>query len=130
MGLPGRPIGEMLGLMLGQLADDWAGERAALHVGERLGIDHVIAAASAQQVQEIEPALRAGRAEPSKAVIADVRAGAVLRLVAGVGVVDRDPGSIGEAGAEHVLRFGPEATLAVDQEPYYLTLQHGDAHRI
>ena len=99
MGLPGRPIGEMLGLMLGQLADDRAGERAAAHVGECLGIDHVIAVASAQQVQKIEPALRAGRAEPSEAVIADVRAGAVLRLVAGAGVVDRDPGSIGEARA-------------------------------
>src|SRR6201992_4496097 len=91
MGLPGRPIGEMLGLMLGQLADDRAGERAAAHVGECLGIDHVIAVASAQQVQEIEPALRAGRAEPSEAVIADVRAGAVPRLVAGARAVGREP---------------------------------------
>src|ERR1700746_2958601 len=95
MGLPGRPISEMLGLMLCQLADDRAGERAAAHVGERLGIDHVITVAGAQKVKEMWPALCAGRAKPGEAVIADVGAEAVPRLVAGTRIVDRDPGSRG-----------------------------------
>jgi hypothetical protein len=86
MGQPRRLVGEALGLMLREQPDDRAGERPVAHIGERLGVDDVIAMAGAQQFQEIEPALRAGGAEPGEAVVADLRAVPVPGLVAGPGV--------------------------------------------
>ena len=97
------------------------------HIGERLGVDHVVAMAGAQQVEEIEPALRAGGAEPGEAVVADLRAEAVRRLVARAGVVDRDPGRRLKAGAQHVARLVEEAVLAADQQPHDLPLGDLDA---
>ena len=37
MGLPCRPIGELLVVMLGQQPDDRSGKRSVAHIGERLG---------------------------------------------------------------------------------------------
>ena len=115
MGQPRRPVGEALVGMLGEQPDDRPGERAAAHIGERFGVDHIIPVTGAQQLEEVEPALGAGRPEPGEAVVADVGAEAVLRLVAGAGIVDRDPGGRGEAGAQHFLCFVEEAVLALDQ---------------
>src|SRR6185312_13219369 len=116
---PRRLVGEVLGLVGCKLADHRAGERAALHIGERLGADHVITVAGTQEFQEIEPALRAGRSEPGEAVVADLRAEAVLRLVASPGVVDGDPRGGGKSGTQYVLRLGPEMVLAIDQKPHH-----------
>ena len=90
MGLPCRAIGEVLVVVFGELADQRPGERAVAHIGERLGVDDVVAMAGTQQVEEVEPALRTGGAEPGEAVIADLRAEAILGLVPGTGVVDAD----------------------------------------
>src|SRR5580698_2161613 len=117
MRLPRRLVGEVLGLVAGELPDKRAGERTAGHISECLSVDDVIAVAGAQQFQKIEPALRAGRAEPGETVVADVRAEAVLRLVAGTGVVDRDPGSRGEPSPKNVLCLGQEKGLGADQQP-------------
>lgn len=92
MRLPGGAIGEVLVTRLGQHPDDRAGKRAAAHVGERLGIDHIVAMAGAQQLKEVEPGLAGGRGEPGKAVVADLGAEAVRGLVARPGIVDRHPG--------------------------------------
>ena len=101
VGLPCRPIGEQLVVMLGEQPDDRSGKRAAAHIGERFGVDHVVAMPGAQQLQEIEPALRGGRAEPGEVVVADLGTVAVHRLVARAGVIDRDPGRRLQPGAQH-----------------------------
>ena len=66
MGLPGRVIGEAC-LRLGrQAAEHRPGERAAAHVGQGRRVDHILAVAGAQQVEEVEPALARPRAEPGE----------------------------------------------------------------
>ena len=85
--------------------------------------------AGAQQVEEVEPALRTGGAEPGEAVVTDLRAEAILGLVPGTGVVDRDPAGAGQARAQHLLCFAEEAVLAVDQQTHHLSLRDLDADR-
>ena len=99
MGLPRSLVGEALVRMVGQEPDDRPGERSAPHIVERLGVDHVVVVAGAQQFQKIEPALGAGRAEPGEVLVADVGAVPVGRLVPRAGVVDHDPGRRLQAGA-------------------------------
>ena len=94
---PGRLIGEEPVRMFGQAGDHRCGERALAHVGQRLGIDDVIVVAGAQQLQEIEAALRVCGAEPGEVRVADLRAEAVRGLVARAGVVHGDPGSASQA---------------------------------
>src|SRR3979409_1923840 len=53
----GRPIGEEPVRMFGQAGDRRGGEDAAAHIGQRLGIDDVIAIAGAQQVEGIAAGL-------------------------------------------------------------------------
>ena len=64
MGLPCREVGELRVGLLGQQGHNRAGQAAAVHVRQRLGIDHVIGVAGPQQVEEVQPALAAGGAEP------------------------------------------------------------------
>jgi hypothetical protein len=66
------------------------GQGALAHVGERVGIDDVIAVAGAQQFEEVAAALRAGGAEPGEVRVADVGADAIRGLVASPSVVDRN----------------------------------------
>ena len=47
MDLPRRPISEVFVVMLGQQPDDRFGKRSAAHIGERLGVDHVVVMAGA-----------------------------------------------------------------------------------
>ena len=108
--------------MFGQLVDHIRRQRAFAHIGERRGIDDVIAMTGAQQAEEVEAALRAGGAEPGEMVVADLGAEAVLRLMAGAGVIDRDPGGVGQPGAEHIARFGMEAIMAVIEQADHLAL--------
>src|SRR5438876_802336 len=91
MRAPGRLIGKALVGMFDQAGDRMLGQGALAHVGERVGIDDVIAVAGAQQFEEVAAALRAGGAEPGEVRVADVRADAIRGLVASPGVVDRDP---------------------------------------
>src|SRR4051812_15801079 len=81
MALPGRLVGKVLGGMRGQLGDDWPGQCAGAHVGKRLGVDHVIRVTRPEQFEEVEPALRRGRAEPGEMIIADLGADLVCAPV-------------------------------------------------
>ena len=58
MGGPGRPIGEEPVRVFGQAGNHRAGEGALAHIGQRLGIDDIIAMAGAQQVEEVAAVLR------------------------------------------------------------------------
>ena len=112
---PGRLIGEELIRMFGQAGDHRCGKRAVAHIGQRLGIDDVITMAGAQQLQEIETALRIRGAEPGEVCVADLRAEAIRGLVASTGIVDRDPGGAREPGAQHLAVLRQEAVLTGDQ---------------
>src|SRR6266566_1990053 len=65
---PRRPISEIPLGMLGQEADRRPGQRPPAHIGERLGIDRVVAVTGTQKLKKVEPALRTGGAEPGEAV--------------------------------------------------------------
>src|SRR5258708_2991941 len=100
MCMPSRLIGEPPVWMLGQEGVHMSRERAFVHIGERLGIDDVIAMAGPQQVEEVEAARRGGGAEPGEMRIADLGAEAVPGLVARAGVIHRDPGGARKSGAQ------------------------------
>ncbi len=48
MCLPGGAIREVFVMLLAQHPDDRAGQLSSAHIGERLGIDHIIIIAGAQ----------------------------------------------------------------------------------
>src|SRR5262245_30348627 len=54
-------------------------------------VDHIIGVPGTQQVKEVQPALAASCAEPGEAVIADLRAEAVVAGVPCAGVIDGEP---------------------------------------
>ena len=103
--------------MRGQLGDHRPGQCPLAHVGQRLGVDHVVAVAGAQHLEEVQPALRAGGGEGGEVVVAELGADAVLVLVAGAGVVDADPGRRAQPGPQHVACLVEEGALALVQQP-------------
>src|SRR5688572_320471 len=76
--------------------------------------------ASPQQLEKVQPALAGRRAKPGEVVIADLRAGPVRGLVAGPGVVDRDPGRLRQPSTKHVAGFIEEALLAMNEQAHDL----------
>ena len=84
MGVKGRTIGESMIGMRGEARDDRSGERPSAHIGQGLGIDHIVAITGAQQLEEVATALRAGGAKPSEVGVADLSAEAVLDGVDGL----------------------------------------------
>src|SRR3954466_15131661 len=78
--------------------------------------------AGAQQFEKVAAALGCRRAKPGEAVVADLRAEAVLRLVARPGVVDRKPRRARESSAQHVAGLSEKGLLLGGQQTYQLTL--------
>ena len=103
MRLPGRLVREDALRVAGQERDHRAGQGVLAHVGQRLGVDHVVSMPGPQQREEVQPALAGRAAEPGEVVIADLRADAIHRLVPGAGVVDRDPARARQPGPQHLL---------------------------
>jgi hypothetical protein len=129
MTMPSLRADEMRLRMLGQSRDRVLRQGATPHGLERGGVDDVIAVAGAQQLEEVEPALRAGGGEEGKARVADLRAHAVRRPMSSTGVVDRDPPRRLQPGPQHRARLLDEALLACDQQPDQLALGNRDADR-
>ena len=129
VGRPGRLVGEVVLGMLGQARDHGTGQGAPAHVGERLGVDHVVGEAGAQHLEEVQPALRGRRGEGGEVVVAQLGADRVPVLVAGAGVVDADPARRGQPGAQHLARLGEEGVLARVQQADDLPLGDQDADR-
>ncbi len=113
--------------MFGQAGDHRPGQGALSHVGQRRGIDDIIAVAGAQQLEKVVAVLRIRGAEPSEVFIADLRAEAIRGLVASAGVVHRDPGGAGKPGAQHVAGLVKETVLAGNQQTHELPLGDDDA---
>ena len=86
--------------------------------------------AGAQELQEVQPALAAGRAEPGEIVVADLRADGIGAAMARAGVVHRDPIRRLQAGPQHLTVFRQEFVLSVDQQAHDLALGDGDADRL
>src|SRR5258707_1149567 len=82
MGGPGGLIGEGFVWVFGQTSDHWSGKGALAHIGQRFGIDDIIAMAGAQQFEEVAAVLRWRGSEPGKMRIADLGAEAVHSFVA------------------------------------------------
>ena len=74
--------------------------------------------AGAQQLEEVQPALAGCCAKPGEVVVADLRAGAVRGLVAGSGVIDRDPSGLRQPGAQHVASLIEKALVAMDEQAH------------
>jgi hypothetical protein len=135
MRLPDQAISKVALGMAGEQGDDPRGEMTPAHIVQRFGVDHVVLVAGAQQLEEVQPALRGGGAEPSKMRVTDLGAkaidgplfGARGRLVARPGVVDRDPGGARQRGAQHLARLAKEAVLPGDQQPHHLALGDREA---
>jgi hypothetical protein len=96
---PRRLVGEVPVGMVSQGFDDRASQGALAHVGQGLGVDDVVAIASPQHFQEIQPALRGG--EGGEVIVADLRAVAVPVPVAGAGIIHTDPGRRFQPGPQH-----------------------------
>src|SRR5262245_19280765 len=92
MGAPCLQITEAPGRMLSQDRAQCSREVLGTQIGKSVVVDHVVRMTCPQQVQEIQPALGGGGAEPGKMRVADLSAGAVAPLVPSAGVVGRDPG--------------------------------------
>src|SRR3954447_1731658 len=75
---------------------------------------------SPQQLEEVQPAFAGRCTKPGKVIVADLRAGAVRGLVAGPGVVDRDPGRLRQSGAQHVASLIEKMLLSMDQQAHDL----------
>ena len=84
----------------------------------------------AQQIEEIQPALRGARAEPGEPVIADLRAKPVLAGMARTGIVRRHIGRGLQPGPQNRLCFADELVLFVGQQALHLSLRDGHAHRL
>ena len=86
--------------------------------------------AGAQQIEEVQPALRWPCAEPGEPVVADLRAEAVRYFVPCAGVIDRYPGRGLQSGAQHVAVFGKEVVMLLGQQALDLALGDRQADRL
>ena len=124
---PRVSIGEALGRVGCEHADHGTRQIALAHVGEARLVDEMRRVAGVEQVQEVQPALRARGDERRELVIADLRGDEVLGLVPCAGVVDRNPRCGFEARAQHLARLVEEGILAFDQQSHELALRDDDA---
>ena len=126
---PGRLVGEALDLVRREPVDHRPGESVLAHVGERFGVDDVVAVAGAQDRQEVAAALGGAGREEGEAVVAELGGDPVARAMPGAGVVHRDPGRGLKPRAQHRLGLLDEGLDAAGQEPHDLALGDREPER-
>ena len=126
---PGSLIAKVPLGMLRQAGGHRSRQRPLPHVGERLGVDHVVGIAGSQHLKEVQPALRAGGREGGEVLVPELGADAVLVLVASTGIVDADPTRRAQPGPQHLRHLVEEGALALVQQPDELALGDRDADR-
>ncbi|MBV1796447.1 hypothetical protein [Siccirubricoccus sp. G192] len=126
---PGRLVRKDALRMAFQAGDHRPGQGALAHVGQRLGVHHVVAVPGPQQLQEVQPALAGRGAEPGEVGVADLRTGAVHRPVPRARIVNRDPGRARQSGSQHLLALVQERLLTGDQQAHDLPFGDGDPNR-
>ena len=85
-------------------------------------VENIVGVSGAQQIEEVQPALRGPRAKPGEPFIADLRAKPVLPGMTRTGVVDADPGRCFQSRAQNILGFGNEPLVLVVQQANQLSL--------
>src|SRR4051812_13126719 len=123
MGLPGIFVGKAPALVAEQAGDHSLGNLVLDQVGRGAGVDDVVGMAGAQQVQEVQPALRRTGGEPGEAVIADVRGVFVMSGMAGAGVIDRHPPGRRQSRLQKGVLLGVESILVGRQDGDELALR-------
>lgn len=104
---PGLLIGKLPPLVRGQSLDQRFRQVMFAHVLQGCIVDRIVGVTSAQQVEEVEAALAARRAEPGEAVpgssprTANLRTDTIGAAMARAGVVDGDPVGRFQAGTQH-----------------------------
>src|SRR3954454_13558999 len=84
--------------------------------------------AGAQEFEEVQPALAGCCTKPGEVVVADLRAGAVRGLVAGSGVIHRDPGRLRQPGAQHIARLIEKTLVTLDEQAHDLPRGDGQTN--
>jgi len=112
-----------------QKRDGGGRETMLAHIGIRRVIEHVIGMPGAEQVEEIQPALRGPRAEPGEPLVADLCAKPVLPGMACTGIVDADPGRCFQPRAQDIPGFGDQPLMVFVQQPNQLPLRDRNPHR-
>jgi hypothetical protein len=69
---PGFLIGKLPPLVLGQSLDQRSGQGMLTHIVQGRIVDHIVGVTGAQQVEEVQAAFAARRAEPGEVVVADL----------------------------------------------------------
>jgi hypothetical protein len=127
---PSSLIGKGCLRLFGQSGDQGGGQCTAAHIVERRLVQHEVGMAGAQQIKEIQPALRWPCAEPSETIIADLRAETVRRFMPCAGVIHRYPRRCLQSRSQHIAGFAKEAIMLVCQQPLDLTLRDRQTNRL
>ena len=118
MAHPSRLVGKPPLLMSSQLLEERSGQGMITHVAQGRVVDDVVGMTGAQQVEEVQPALAARRAEPGEIVIANLRADAVGAAVACTGVVHAHPACGLQSSPQHIAGFRQESILPINQQAH------------
>jgi len=121
MPLPLGLVGEVAKLVLLQPLPGRFRQPLVLHVGEGFLVDPVIGMACPQQLQKIDPALRAAALEPGEELVADVGHITTQALMTGASVIDRDRARDLEASGEQRRLLGVKALGLLEQQRVELT---------
>ena len=130
MAPPRRLVGKLPLPVRGQLPDHRSGQGVLTHVVQRRLVDDVVGVTGAQQVEEVQPALAAGRAEPGELSLPIcVHTALAPRWRAPVSSTVIQPHVCSPARSTSRI-FRQEVVLPVDQQAHHLPLGDADPDRL
>src|SRR5450631_1835736 len=129
MRLPGDLVAEPRLRFSLQTGDRGRWQALVSHVVVSGVIEYVIGVSGAQQIEEVQSALRGPRAKPGEPFIADLRAKPVLPGMTRTSVVHADPGRCLQSRAQNILGFGDEPLMVLVQQANQLSLRNRNPHR-
>jgi hypothetical protein len=129
MRLPGGLVAEPRLRFSLQTGDRGRWQALLSHVVVSGVVEHVVSVPRAEQIEEVQPALRGPRAEPGEPLIADLRAKPVLPGMTRAGVVHADPGRCFQPRTQNILGFGDEPIVVFVQQTNQLPLRDRNPHR-
>ena len=104
-----------------------AGELVLAQVVPSGVVELIVGVGGAQQLEEVNPALRGGGGEEGEVLVADMGAVAVFAAVARTGVIDVDISAGGEPCGQELVLLVVERVVIVDEEAVELTRGDIDA---
>ena len=126
MGVPGGAIVESLWPLL-QGGEKHLWQALCPQIVQGGGIDHIVGVRPAQQLQEVDAALRIGAVEDGEVFIAKMGAIAIFSGMASSGVVDVQIGADAKAGVQQGILFLMERRLVFGNQPVELAAGEVDA---